>query len=231
MITFYRPRLLPVAIGSAGALALCKAVLLWHGLPGLPASGGVQMALIAPAAASSPAPAPSPAPSPAPAVAPARPAPAPPVAPAPPAPDPVSAAERSVLESLRGRREALEQREQSIGAREAMLGAAEARLNARIEELGAQQRRLEALEQKGSEREEANWRSLVKTYETMRPRDAAAVFDDLEMPVLVEIVDRMREAKAAPVLGAMRPDRARQLTAELARHRGNASNPANTNPG
>jgi hypothetical protein len=29
----------------------------------------------------------------------------------------------------------------------------------------------------------------------------------------------MREAKAAPVLGAMKPDRARLLTAELARHR------------
>ena len=53
----------------------------------------------------------------------------------------------------------------------------------------------------------------------MRPRDAAAVFDELEMPVLVQIVDRMREAKAAPVLGAMRPERARLLTAELARVR------------
>jgi hypothetical protein len=29
----------------------------------------------------------------------------------------------------------------------------------------------------------------------------------------------MREAKAAPVLGAMRPERARLLTTELARHR------------
>ena len=53
----------------------------------------------------------------------------------------------------------------------------------------------------------------------MRPRDAAAIFDELEMPVLVRLMDRMREAKAAPVLGAMRPERARLLTAELARHR------------
>jgi flagellar motility protein MotE (MotC chaperone) len=59
----------------------------------------------------------------------------------------------------------------------------------------------------------------VKLYEGMRPRDAAAIFDDLDMPVLVQLIDRMREAKAAPVLGAMRPERARLLTAELARHR------------
>ena len=32
-------------------------------------------------------------------------------------------------------------------------------------------------------------------------------------------MDRMREAKAAPVLGAMKPERARLLTTELARHR------------
>jgi flagellar motility protein MotE (MotC chaperone) len=35
-------------------------------------------------------------------------------------------------------------------------------------------------------------------------------------------MDRLREAKAAPILGAMRPERARALTAELARHRARA---------
>ena len=56
-----------------------------------------------------------------------------------------------------------------------------------------------------------------------RPRDAAAIFDDLELPVLIEILDRMGERKAAPVIGAMRPDKARTLTAELARHRARRS--------
>ena len=59
----------------------------------------------------------------------------------------------------------------------------------------------------------------MKLYEGMRPRDAAAIFDDLDMPVLVPIVDRMREARAAPVMAAMRPERARALTAELTRLR------------
>ena len=60
---------------------------------------------------------------------------------------------------------------------------------------------------------------MVRLYEGMRPRDAAAIFDELDMAVLVQVADRMRDAKAAPVLGAMRPERARALTAELARHR------------
>ena len=81
------------------------------------------------------------------------------------------------------------------------------------------QQRLEAAERSRGEQEEAGLRQLVKLYEGMRPRDAAAIFDELEISVLVQVVGRMREAKAAPVLGAMRPERARQLTAELARSR------------
>ena len=230
-----RPRLLPLLMLSGGLLAGCKLLALgqaveWPaGLPGIPSMGRLDGMLIASATASAP-PAPvSPdpvSPNPvqhgaAPAAAKPSTAPAMPV----PEPDPVSIAERAVLESLRERRGQLERREQALAAREAVLAAAESRLKSRLDEMAALQARLETLEKARNEREEAGWRGLVKTYETMRPRDAAAVFDELDMPVLVRIVDRMREAKAAPVLGAMRPDRARLLTAELARHRSRANDP------
>ncbi len=129
------------------------------------------------------------------------------------------AAERALLEGLRARRTEIEAREQALAEREMLLTAAERRLSQRIEELTALQKRLESAEKTATEREESGWRQLVKLYEGMRPRDAAAIFDALEMAVLVEIVDRMGQRKAAPVLGAMRPDRARELTTELARHR------------
>jgi flagellar motility protein MotE (MotC chaperone) len=128
-------------------------------------------------------------------------------------------AERAVLEALRARRAEIEAREQATAAREVVLAAAERRLLQRVEELAAMQQRLEALERDRAAREDAGLRGLVKLYEGMRPRDAATIFDELDMPVLVRIVDRMREAKASTVLGAMRPERARQLTAELARLR------------
>ncbi|NKE47467.1 hypothetical protein HB662_22000 [Roseomonas frigidaquae] len=152
----------------------------------------------------------------------------PPVAPAvppPAAPGPTAeqaaeqAAERAVLESLRARRAAIEAREAQAVARETMVAATERRLAQRVEELVALQRRLEALERERAAREEAGLRGLVKLYEGMRPRDAAVIFNELEMPVLVRIMDQMREAKAAPVMGAMLPERARSLTAELARLR------------
>ena len=72
------------------------------------------------------------------------------------------------------------------------------------------------LETKSGQREEAAWQGLVKVYETMKPREAAAIFNDLAMPVLISVLDRMKETKAAAVLAAMAPDRARDVTTQLA---------------
>ena len=93
-------------------------------------------------------------------------------------------------------------------------------------ELQALQKKLEGLDAARKEREEAGWQGLVKLYEAMKPRDAATIFNDLEMPVLLQVVDRMKEAKAAPVLAAMQPDKARDLTAKLAQMRTRRDGPA-----
>ena len=67
--------------------------------------------------------------------------------------------------------------------------------------------------------EDTAWQGLVKVYEAMKPRDAAVIFNDLQMPVLLPVIDRMKESKAAPVLAAMNPDKARDVTAGLAQLR------------
>jgi len=137
---------------------------------------------------------------------------------------PISDSERAVLLELRQRRQELEAREQAQGAREAVLAATNKKLSERVEELKTLQARLEALEAGRRERDEVSWRGLVKVYETMKPRDAATIMNELDLPVLLAVIDRMKETKAAPILAAMQPDRARQVTAELAlqRQRANA---------
>ncbi len=134
-------------------------------------------------------------------------------------PAPPSAAERALLEELRARRVALDAREQALVVRESVLVATEQRLARRVEELTALQQRLEVLDKAAREREDAGWRGLVRIYENMRPRDAARIFNELEMVTLVEVVDRMKERTAAPILAGMEPDKAKALTAELARRR------------
>jgi flagellar motility protein MotE (MotC chaperone) len=139
-----------------------------------------------------------------------------PVAQEPAGPPPISAAERQLLEDLRARRLTLDAREQEISTREAVLAAAERRLSQRVEELAAMQARLETLDRAAREREEANWNNLVRIYENMRPRDAARIFDELDMAVLLEVVARMKQRAVAPILAGMQPDRAQKVTAELA---------------
>ncbi len=131
----------------------------------------------------------------------------------------ISDGERNALQDLRARRTLLDTRATKLDEREALLSAAEHRLADRIQQLAALQTKLEQLEKDRHDREEANWRGLVKTYEAMRPRDAATIFNELESPVLIQVLDRMKEAKAAPILAAMTPERARAATTQLAQYR------------
>jgi flagellar motility protein MotE (MotC chaperone) len=139
---------------------------------------------------------------------------------------PVSDAERSLLLDLRHRREALDARDKALDQRSIVLSAAQARLSARVDELGALQARLEHLDADRRAHDEANWSGLVHVYETMKPREAAAIFDALDMQVLLAVLDRMQPRRAAPVLAAMQPDRARLATQMLAEMRTRSVTPA-----
>ena len=198
----FTPRLLPAALLAMGLLAAAKLERLV--VPRGAAQASAPRAA-PPAAAAQPSPAMPPA--------------------VPPGMTAEETAERAVLESLRARRLEIERRGEEVAQRELLLGAAERRMGERLEELRALQGRLERTQQARSEREEAGIRQLVRVYEAMRPRDAATILDDLDMPILLQVLDRMREAKAAPVLAAMRPERARAATAELSRLRTPNPNP------
>lgn len=136
----------------------------------------------------------------------------PPVSPIPPS-------EEALLSQLRDRRLTVQQQELELEQKRQLVGQAEQKLVARADQLSKLQVQLEHLEALRREHEEANWKGLVKTYETMRPRDAASIMNDLDLPTTLQVLDRMKEAKAGMVLAAMTPDRARLVTTELAQLR------------
>jgi len=213
------PRLLPLALAAMAGLAVVK---LERVLGGTAPQMAAALASVPSAAPSTPAagPASSP-PAGGPASRPPPPALATPLASPPPIQAaPEAQAERVLLENLRARRLELDRQAEELAQRELLLGAAERRMAERVNELRALQSGLEGEVRVRDEREEARIRQLVRVYEAMRPRDAAAILDDLEMPILLQVIERMREAKASPVLAAMRPERARAATAELSRLRG-----------
>lgn len=134
-------------------------------------------------------------------------------------PPPVSETERALLQDLRQRRQELDALAASVAARESVMAAAEQKLATRMAELQTLQKKLEGLDAAQKQKVEAGWQGLVKVYEAMKPRDAANIFNDLQMPVLLQVLDRMKDAKTAVVMAAMNPDRARDVTAELAQMR------------
>jgi flagellar motility protein MotE (MotC chaperone) len=134
-------------------------------------------------------------------------------------PPPVSESERALLQDLRQRRLELDAQAAAIKTRESVLVATEQKLSARLTELQTLQKKLEGLDAAQKQKEEAGWRGLVKLYEDMKPKDAATILNDLSMPVLLQLMDRMKDAKAALVMAAMNPDKARDVTAQLAQMR------------
>lgn len=124
--------------------------------------------------------------------------------------------EVSLLQSLRERRDLLEERSREMDLKEKLLEATELRINDKITDMkGLEQRITQLLEQYGKQ-EETHIRGLVKIYENMKPKSAATIFDELDMPILLEVIDRMSERKVAPILAAMDPLKAKEVTTDLA---------------
>ena len=121
-----------------------------------------------------------------------------------------------LLQSLSERRKELDARERAIEQREGLLAAAEHRIETKIGELKAVRTEIESLIKKYDEQEEQQIAGLVKIYETMKPKDAARIFNELEMDVLLEVFERMKASKTAPVLADMDPVRAKDITTRIA---------------
>lgn len=127
--------------------------------------------------------------------------------------------EVDVLQQLAKRREELDLRARQLDEREALIQAAEQRMDQKMAELKALQATLEDLTKKHSDAQEEELKSLVKTYENMKPKAAAKVFEEMDMDVLLDVAERMNERKLAPILAQVTPTRAKEITFELAQRR------------
>jgi flagellar motility protein MotE (MotC chaperone) len=132
----------------------------------------------------------------------------------------VSPSERAILERLQARRQELEARAREIDIRESLLRAAEKRVEARVEEMKAIEARVTTATTQKTEADAARFKGIITMYEGMKPKDAAKVFDRLEMSVLFEIASQIAPRKMSDILGVMSPDVAEKLTTEMARRAG-----------
>ena len=131
----------------------------------------------------------------------------------------MSPAEVELLQKLAERRASLDKRAAEQSQREVLLEATEKRIDEKIAKLETLKKEIAGLADKQSAEDDARLKSLVKIYETMKPHDAARIFEQLDMPVLLGVVERMKERNAAPILAALDPAKAKALTIALAERR------------
>ena len=128
-------------------------------------------------------------------------------------------AEIDLLQQLAERRQVLESREQEFELRTGLLAAAESRIDKKVEELKVLRETISGLIKTFDAQQDAKLLSLVKIYENMKPKEAAKIFEALEMDTLLEVAERMKERKLAPIMAKMDPEKARDMTVELSRLR------------
>lgn len=123
--------------------------------------------------------------------------------------------EIETLQRLSERREQIEKREQEVAAREGLMKAGESRIDGKVAQLQELEKTIQGLLQKYDKQKQAEIEQLVKIYGAMKPRDAAGIFDTLDMPILVAVAQTMPTAKVAPIMAVMSREKARLLTEEL----------------
>ncbi len=128
-----------------------------------------------------------------------------------------SAGERAVLESLQDRRRELEKRAHELDMRENLIKAAEKRIEARLTELKSLEARVDGAAGAREKADAQQFKSLVSMYENMKPKDAARIFDRLELNILVDVSSQMNPRKMSEVLAQMSAEAAERLTTEIAK--------------
>jgi flagellar motility protein MotE (MotC chaperone) len=129
---------------------------------------------------------------------------------------PSSPAERAILERLGERRQELDARARELEIRENLLKSAEKRLDGRVNELKTLEQQSGGGAQKKEAEDAAKLKALVTMYENMKAKDAAKIFDRLEMPVLFAVVSQIKPRVMADIMAQMQPEAAERLTTELA---------------
>ena len=130
-----------------------------------------------------------------------------------------SEVQREIMTDLSDRRERLKKKEQTLAQREALLRAAQKELDRKYDELATLRDEIKELLEEQSVEEQARIESLVKIYSGMKAKDAARIFNTLDIDILVDIMTRMSERKTGPILAEMDSEKARSVTIMMAEQR------------
>ena len=114
----------------------------------------------------------------------------------------------AIIDILVQKERGLKRREATLEAREADLRAAEAELNERLEEIKKVREDIERMLVELDDLQQERVTTLVKMMESMRDKQAAAILNETEDAVALEVLMRMNVAKAGKAMAKMDAGRA-----------------------
>ena len=141
-----------------------------------------------------------------------------------------SPGERAILERLRQRSKELDQRSRDLDMRESLLKAAEKRVEAKVQELKDLEENSKTATGTRKKVQKQNFKGLVEMYSAMNPKDAARIFDNLDLDIQVEVASAIKPRIMSAIMAKMTATAAQRLTVELANQAsaGNARKPVST---
>jgi flagellar motility protein MotE (MotC chaperone) len=131
---------------------------------------------------------------------------------------PVSAPNRTEIElaaEIAAKSGGADDSKRQMDLRARLLESSEQRIDAKLAQLKAAETQA-AANSAGGRTGSAQFASLVKVYEVMKPKDAARIFEKLDMPVQLAVATAMKERSMAALMAEMSPEAARKLTMEMA---------------
>lgn len=126
-----------------------------------------------------------------------------------------SKSEIAILQELAERREALDIRSQEIDKKAIQLKVAEEEIDKKLAQLQTYEEKLQKLINKYNEQEKEQLAALVKMYSTMKPKDAARIFNTFDLDILVAILKEMKPSSSSAILSQMDAIKAKEVTTAL----------------
>ncbi|MDR3507867.1 MAG: MotE family protein [Caulobacteraceae bacterium] len=128
----------------------------------------------------------------------------------------LSPAELQVLQSLGDRRGELDHRETDLDTQVQLIAAAQAKLDARIQQMNGLKADIQGLLGQADQQAQAETDRLVRVYEAMKPKDAAARITLMDDSVRLPMASKMKERALSAILAQMPAEDAKALTEKLA---------------
>ena len=117
--------------------------------------------------------------------------------------------EKQLLKQLRKGRTEIESNKDELPAEKMALESIKQYIDNRLDALENLQNQLKRQFSNTHQNDGKKIQKLVKVYESMKPKEAAKIFNDLQIGVLVEMTLNMKESRLAAILSEMKPEKAK----------------------